>query len=145
MSEPLPPAAAYREQAMASLHAGDGLGAYRWAKGWIGAGGGLHIDPWLVYVASDLLRGQPRNAIHAVDLAIGGWLPGRQDRAVMLYVRGIIVFRRLDDPRTALRDLEPARSHLPGWLAPLTDSEIEDRSRSIGTNVRRAVKTLAAI
>jgi hypothetical protein len=109
---------------MACLRAGDGLGAHRWAKGWIGAGGGPHIDPWLVYAACDLLRGQPRNAVHAIDLALGGWLPGPQDRAVMLYVRGVIVFRHLDDPKTALRDLEPARQALPSWLVPLAEPEI---------------------
>jgi hypothetical protein len=115
MSEPLPSAAAYRELALACLRAGDGLGAYRWAKGWIGAGGGPHIDPWLVYVASSLLRGQPRNAVHAIDLAIGGWLPGRQDRAAMLYVRGVVVFRRLEDPKTALLWSRHNRSYQAGW------------------------------
>ncbi|WP_143162551.1 hypothetical protein [Couchioplanes caeruleus] len=124
MSQPLLPAAAYREHAMACLRTGDGVGAHRWAKGWIGAGGGPHLDPWLVYVADALLRGQPRNAVHAVDLAIGGWLPGPQDRATMLYIRGVIVFRRLDDPRTALRDFQPARPALPDWLAPLAEPEI---------------------
>jgi hypothetical protein len=106
---------------MACLHAGDGVGAHRWAKGWIGAGGGPHIDPWLV---GALLRGQPRNAVYAIDLANGAWLPGQQDRATMRYVRGVIVFRHLDDPKAALRHLEPAQPALPGWLAPLAESEI---------------------
>jgi hypothetical protein len=124
MSEPLPPAAAYREQALACLRDGDGLGAHRWVKGWIGAGGGPHIDPWLADVACDLLRERPRNAVLAIDLAIGTWLPGVWDRAAMLYVRGVIVFRHLDDPKTALLDLDPIRETLPGWLEPLTISEI---------------------
>jgi hypothetical protein len=55
----------YRERALRALVAGDWHDAYRWAKGWIGRGGGAWIvDPWLVYAASALLHRQPRSAIH---------------------------------------------------------------------------------
>ena len=46
------------------------LAAHRWAKGWIGQGGGAWIvDPWLVYAASAIMNGQRRNAVHSIDLA----------------------------------------------------------------------------
>ncbi|GAB3336821.1 hypothetical protein GCM10027452_10090 [Micromonospora halotolerans] len=109
---------------MARLQAGDWRGAHSWAKGWIGSGGGPHIDPWLVYVASALISGKARDAVHSIDLAIGLWLPGQQDRAALLWLRGCIVHRQLNDPRTALRDLLEAGLALPAWLTNQRGVEI---------------------
>ncbi|WP_200211031.1 hypothetical protein [Micromonospora coerulea] len=130
MSQPQPPtamppsASEFCEQALTCLQTGDWRGAYRWAKGWIGSGGGTHIEPWLVYVASTLTSEKARDAVHSIDLAVGLWLPGAQDRAAMLWLRGCIVHRRLNDPRTALRDLLVAGPALPVWLANQRDAEI---------------------
>ncbi|MEU8213915.1 hypothetical protein AB0B85_32470 [Micromonospora sp. NPDC049044] len=120
-----PPAASeFRERAVACLQAGDWRGAHSWAKGWVGSGGGSHIEPWLIYVASALLSGKARDAVHAIDLAIGLWLPGKHDRAALLWLRGCVVHRRLNDPRTALLDLLPAEPALPPWLTDQREAEI---------------------
>jgi hypothetical protein len=94
------------------------------AKGWIGSGGGPHIEPWLVYVAAALINEKAKDAVHSIDLAIGLWLPGVHDRAALLWLRGCIVHRKLDDPRTALRDLLIAGPALPVWLTSQRDPEI---------------------
>lgn len=130
MSQLQPPTATppsgseFREQALACLQTGDWRGAHSWAKGWIGSGGGPHIEPWLVYVASALISGKARDAVHSIDLAIGLWLPGQQDRAALLWLRGCIVHRQLNDPRTALQDLLEAGPALPAWLTNQRDAEI---------------------
>ena len=118
------PSAEFRALALACLHNGDWYGAYRWAKGWIGCGGGHHIDPWLVYVASDLMHGKRAGATHALDMAMGLWLPGTHDRAALLWLRGCIVHRCMNDPRTALLDLRAAAPGLPDWLIDHRDAEI---------------------
>lgn len=76
------------------------------AKGWIGGGGGAWIvDPWLVYVGSALLQGQPRSATHSTDLAVRVWIAEPANRAILRWVRGDVIRRRLNDPKTALEDL----------------------------------------
>lgn len=109
---------------MTCLQTGDWRRAHRLAKGWIGSGGGRHIDPWLVYVASALISGKARDAVHSIDVAIGCWLPGQQDRAALLWLRGCIVHRQLNDPRTALRDLLESRTALPAWVTNQRNAEI---------------------
>jgi hypothetical protein len=75
-------------------------------------------------VASALSSEKARDAVHSIDLAVGLWLPGAQDRAALLWLRGCIVHRRLNDPRTALRDLLLVGPALPVWLANQRDAEI---------------------
>jgi hypothetical protein len=118
MRDPVAPEAEFREEAIAALDAGDWYGSYQLAKGWISGGGGAWIvDPWLVYVASALLNGQPRTAVHSTDLALKHWIPEAEDRAILLWIRGDIVRRRLNDPKTALADLASAAESAPSWLA----------------------------
>jgi hypothetical protein len=75
MRDPVAPGAEYRREALAALSADDWHRAYEWAKGWIRGGGGAWIlDPWLVYVASSLLQGQPRTAVQSLDLALKHWI-----------------------------------------------------------------------
>lgn len=107
----------YRREITACFEADDWLGAHRWAKGWIGSGGGARsVEPWLVYVACDLGRRQPRGAVRAVDLGLKHWIRGRAARAVLLYVRGEVIRRHVRDPKTALEDLRDAESAVPDWL-----------------------------
>src|SRR5690348_11496112 len=99
MTDPLASEAEYRRMAVEALAVRDANAAHAWAKAWIGNGGGAWIvDPWLVYVASALLAGQPRNAVRSTDVALRHWIADSQDRAVLLWVRGNVVRRRLSDP-----------------------------------------------
>ena len=116
--DPVAPEAEFRKEAIAALAAGDWYASYQWAKGWIRGGGGAWIvDPWLVYVASALLHGQPRTAVHSTDLALKHWIPEAEDRAILLWIRGEIVRRRLNDPKAALANLASAAESAPSWLA----------------------------
>ena len=79
----MPDANAYRARAFDALEAGDHHTAYRWAKGWVGAGGAGHPEPWLVYVAEALMTGQAKRGTHAIDLPLRHWVTGRHDRAAL--------------------------------------------------------------
>lgn len=108
----------YREHIRAGLAAEDWREPYEWAKGWIGSGGGARqLDPWLAYVASGMLKGEPRTAVHAVDLALRNWISDQADRAVLRWVRARIVRGPLKDPKSALADLLSAQQSMPRWLA----------------------------
>jgi hypothetical protein len=107
----------YRTEITACFEAGDWHGAYRWAKGWIGSGGGARtLEPWLVYVASALKENQRRPAVHSCDLALKHWISRRAARGVLLYARGEVIRRHLRDPKTALEDLRAAERMAPNWL-----------------------------
>jgi hypothetical protein len=117
---------AYRTEALSALRADDWHGAYRWAKGWIGQGGGAWIvDPWLVYAASALMNGQPKTAVHSIDLALRSWIAEPADRAILRWVRACVIQVRLKDPKTALLDFEDARAHAPDWLRAAVDASRE--------------------
>lgn len=94
--------------------------------------GPRHLAP---YAVSALLEGKPRNAVHSLDLGTRTWLAGAVDRAALTWLRGVIVTDRLNDPKTALVDLEAALSLLPSWLSAGATERIErcrdaaDRSR----------------
>jgi len=114
----------YRELIVACLESGDPLGAHRWAKGWIGSGGGaLLLDPWLTYIAAYLARRQPRNAVHAADLALGSWVDRDGDRAILCWIRAEIVRHWLKDPKTALADYVSAGESAPSWLRPRVEMD----------------------
>jgi hypothetical protein len=107
----------YRREITACFERRDWLGAHRWAKGWIGSGGGAHsVEPWLVYVASAIRQSQRRGAVHAVDLALEHWIAKPAPRGVLLYIRGEVIRRHLRDPKTALEDLRRAEEAVPDWL-----------------------------
>ena len=116
----------FRARTLAYLEAGEGHRAYQWAKSWITSGGATHPDPWLVYVASSLLDGKPRNAVHSIDLALGRWLPGAQDRAAFRWLRGCIVRTKLKDPKTALLDLLRAAQSVPDWACSHPDAYVAE-------------------
>jgi hypothetical protein len=127
----------YRRITADALRAGDWHEAYRWAKGWIGLGGGARtVEPWLVYVASALLHGQPRTATHSCDLALKNWLGEPDQRAVILYVRGEVIRRHLRDPKTAQSDLDLAVGDAPPWLRPLAE-DARTRCRTEATSSRK--------
>jgi hypothetical protein len=116
----------YRGPALAALAAGDWYGAYSYAKGWIVAGGGAWIlDPWFLYAASALVHGQPRGAVHSLDLALGVWIEPIPDRGTLLWARGAIVRGRLADPKTALTDLCRAAEDAPRWLCTTAAADAE--------------------
>jgi hypothetical protein len=133
--EPVAAEHEFRAQAVAALEARDWYGAYQWAKGWIGGGGGAWIiDPWLVYAASALLHRQPRIAVRSLDLALERWISDQVDRAVLLWARGVVIMRHLSDPKTAMQDLEEAARHAPDWLrleaATTRDTSLTEAARS---------------
>jgi hypothetical protein len=124
MRDPVAPGAEYRREALAALAADDWHRAYEWAKGWISSGGGAWIpDPWLVYVASSLLHGQPRTAVHSLDLALKHWIVEPPDRAILLWVRGDVIRRQLKDPKTAIADLAHAAENAPAWLRDTVETD----------------------
>ena len=115
----------YRRLIRQSLAASDWHGAYSWAKGWIGQGGGARLlDPWLAYVASALLHGQPRTAVHSVDLALKHWIEHDADRATLHWVRSRVIRFALNDPKTAAIDLDSARGSIPLWLRADVESDV---------------------
>jgi len=116
-----------RAKALAGLHAGDWRPVYDWTKSWIGWGGGAWLpDTWLLYAASAILHGQPRTAVHSLDLGIGTWLAGDSDRTLLTWCRGTIVMDRLTDPKTALIDFEDCDGAIPAWLRTQADTRLED-------------------
>ncbi len=124
----------FRREIAACCERGDWHGAYRWAKGWIGSGGGEHsVEPWLVYVAAAINQSQRRMAVHAVDLALANWIAEAAPRGVLLYVRGEVIRRHLRDPKTALEDLRQAEEASPVWLrseAVAARTACEEEARS---------------
>jgi len=128
----------FEREALSALSADDWYGAYSWAKGWIGRGGGAWIvDPWLVYAASALIHGQPRTAVHSLDLALANWITDRQDRSILLWVRGTIVRLRLEDPKTAQADFDAAASDTPDWLRPSAEASREACAREAERSRKR--------
>jgi len=113
------PADEYRAKVRDALSAKDWQAVYAWTKGWVGQAGGAWLpEAWLAYAASGLLHGQPRVAVRSVDLGLGNWIEDQADRSILLWARGSVVMRYLDDPKTALADLENAAPSAPPWLAP---------------------------
>lgn len=106
-----------RARALQALADEDWRGTYEWTKSWVSRGGGAWLpDAWLMYAASALLHGQPKIAVHSLDLGLGTWLGGTVDRAAVAWCRGLLVWCRLNDPKTALLDLESACEAAPPWL-----------------------------
>ncbi|NMM23756.1 MAG: hypothetical protein HHJ11_09705 [Phycicoccus sp.] len=115
-----------KDRALEALVKEDWRGVYDWTKSWVGWGGGAWLpDTWLLYAASALLHGQPRSAVHSLDLGLGTWLEGRADRAVLSWCRGCVVWTRLNDPKTALLAFELAVAAPPPWLAAEIDGKIQ--------------------
>lgn len=107
----------FRDAVSAALEGDDWHTAYLYAKGWVGSGGGAWSpDAWLAYAASAILHGQPRIAVHSLDLALGNWVTPAADRAVLRWARGALVLHALNDPKTAVLDLEAATGSAPDWL-----------------------------
>jgi len=110
-------AARLRTMAVEALESGEWHPAYLAAKSWISAGGGaLLLDPWLIYVASGILHGQPRIAVHSVDLALKAWVQDPPNRAILRWIRGRLIVDWLRDPKTAIDDFTYAEENSPEWL-----------------------------
>jgi hypothetical protein len=99
--------------------------AYDYAQAWISSGGVRTLGPWLISVAHMLQIGQPRNAVHAADLALTNWIGDDARRAVLRYMRGEVIRRHLRDPKTADADLADARERAPVWLRAEAESAAE--------------------
>jgi hypothetical protein len=125
MREPRLTESECRAQALSALAQKDWYGAYQAAKTWISAGGGaFQLDPWLVYAASALIHRQPKNAVHSIDLALRHWIGDAAEQAVLRWVRGIIIWQPMNDPKSALADLEVAASGVPDWLADTAKADL---------------------
>lgn len=128
----------YRRITSEALRAGEWHEAYRWAKGWISPGGGARsVEPWLVYVASSLLQGHRRTAVHSCDLALRNWIREEDARAVLRYVRGEVIRRHMEDPKTAQSDLDASLEHAPAWLRAEAETAAE-RCREEASASRKA-------
>ena len=114
---PPPPDAEYPDLITLAAEEGDWYSVYMWSKSWIHDGGATAPDPWLGYAIGNLLRGQPRGAINAIDKALRSWTTDPIDRAILLWARAAVIDRWLNDPKTALPDYQLALGHAPGWLA----------------------------
>jgi hypothetical protein len=127
-----------RSEALAGLQAQDWRPVYDWSKSWIGWGGGAWLpNPWLLYAASALLKGEPRTAVHSFDLGLRVWLSGHADRAALTWLRGVVVADRLKDPKTALLDLRESRGQLPHWLIAGADERLAACEASAATSRKR--------
>ncbi|MFF8691891.1 hypothetical protein ACF08W_06755 [Streptomyces sp. NPDC015144] len=119
------PASWWREQCLGLLDAGDWYGLYRAAQSWrVGGGGSFTPDAWLMDVCSALLHHQPKTALHCCDMALSTWIERPGDRAVLRYVRGLVIADHVKDPLRALDDLESAL-HGPDWLARQAAPELD--------------------
>ncbi|HSE46690.1 MAG TPA: hypothetical protein VLA89_15310 [Gemmatimonadales bacterium] len=127
-----------RERALAALAQADWRGVYEWTKSWVGWGGGAWLpDSWLLYATSALLKNEPKNAIHSLDLGLRTWIEGPIDRAVLTWCRGILVWRLLKDPKTALVDLEAAADQVPDWLEDDVASGIQTCQQNAAASRKR--------
>jgi hypothetical protein len=105
-----------RRDALGALAKQEWAGVYECTKSWVGWGGGAWLpDAWILYAASALLKGEPRGAVNSLDLGLRVWIVGPQDRRALVWLRGMVIWRRLNDPKTALLDLDV---QAPAWLAP---------------------------
>ena len=78
-----------RREALVALADDNWHDVYRWTKGWVTSGGGAWLpDSWILYAVSALLKGEPRNAVHALDLGLGKWISGPRDRVALRWCRG---------------------------------------------------------
>ncbi|MFF8611941.1 hypothetical protein [Streptomyces sp. NPDC015350] len=102
---------------------GTGCTAQRWHGG-SAAGGSFTPDAWLMDVCSALLHGRPKTALHCCDMALSTWVERPGDRAVLRFVRGLLIADHVKDPLRALEDLESAL-HGPNWLAERAAPELE--------------------
>ncbi|MFD8822345.1 hypothetical protein ACFV1C_08295 [Streptomyces sp. NPDC059605] len=119
------PASWWREQCLELLDAGDWYGLYRTATAWrVGGGGSFTPDAWLMDVCSALLHHRPKTALHCCDMALSTWVERPGDRAVLRFVRGLLIADHIEDPLRALDDLESAL-HGPDWLAERAAPELE--------------------
>jgi hypothetical protein len=120
------------------LREGDWHRAYEAAKSWVMGGGGAPLpDPWLVYAASALLHGQPRIAVHSIDLGLGHWVEPPADRAILYAVRGWIILEALRDPKTAIDDFSAAQESSPTWLLPAVAEGLRRSSAGAATSRKR--------
>lgn len=82
---------------------------------WRDDGGAYLTEAWLMDVCSALLHRQPKTAVHACDLALQLWVERPRDRAVLHFVRGLLIADHLADPKSAVGDLVLAADG-PAWL-----------------------------
>ncbi|GGY96017.1 hypothetical protein CP967_22425 [Streptomyces nitrosporeus] len=75
-------------------------------------------------VCAALLLHRPKTALHCCDMALSTWVERPGDRAVLRFVRGLVIADHLRDPRRALDDLESAL-HGPDWLAARAAHELD--------------------
>ncbi|MBO3088838.1 hypothetical protein [Cellulomonas dongxiuzhuiae] len=131
-----------RREALAALAKDDWHDVYRWTKSWVTSGGGAWLpDTWVLYAVSALLKGEPQTAVHALDLGLTTWIIGSQDRAVLRWCRGVIIWTRLNDPKTALTDLDPADA-LPAWFSAVQSDAI-DRCAEDAVKSRKRVPSVS--
>ncbi len=128
----------YRDKISDALTAKDWHAVYACTKGWVGQGGGAWLpEAWLTYAASALLHGQPRIAVRSLDLGLQNWITDQADRSILLWARGSVILRYLDDPKTALPDFEAAATSAPDWLAHLLGHDAAACRASAATSRKR--------
>ncbi|MGV9292495.1 hypothetical protein [Amycolatopsis sp. NPDC003676] len=125
------PSSWWREQCAALLGDGDWHQLYTTAMSWRNDGGAYLPEAWLMDVCSALLHRQPKTAVHCCDLALQLWVERTGDRAVLHFVRGLLIADHLGDPKSALDDLVLAADG-PGWLG----GEDLDRVRAAAATSR---------
>jgi hypothetical protein len=116
----------------------DWHGIYLCAKSWIvSGGGGRQLDPWLLYVVSALMHGQPRTGVRSLDLALGNWISDPADRAVLLWTRAEVIHNWLRDPKTARADYHAALSSAPAWLRHDVEADLARCEAESGRSRKR--------
>lgn len=100
---------------------------------WRNDGGAYTPEAWLMDVCSALLHRQPKTAVHACDMALHVWVERPHDRAVLHFVRGLLVADHVGDPKSAVDDLVLATAG-PAWLSGDAHEELERVRRAADTS-----------
>lgn len=127
----------YADLILNAVERDDWYSAYMWSKSWVSQGGATAPDAWLGYALSGLLRGEPRTAVHSVDLGLRSWIAEPMDRAILYWARGAIVEMKLADPKTALPDYRAAQAHAPEWLAPIVSIALKACTQAARSSRKR--------
>jgi hypothetical protein len=134
-----------RRRALAACDERDWYGVYTWTKTWVADGGGAWtVDAWLLYAISAVLHRQPRVAVRSLDLALGNWIEGREDRAVLRWTRATVVHHLLRDPKTARVDYDAALATAADWLRPQVEADITACVRDAAISRKRVASAQPA-
>ncbi|WP_433304668.1 hypothetical protein ACQP2F_15780 [Actinoplanes sp. CA-030573] len=85
----------------------------------------------------DVVSGQPKYALRGIDLGLQHWIIGAEHRALLLWLRGEIQWRKLKDPKSGLIDLIAATADAhEAWQAALQVAVVDCRAAAAASRKR---------